>query len=120
MLLDVGLTAKRIQGGTLLSAALVWRIFGGIFTRMNIPITPKSNKVPAACTNAKVYTSEESIYNCDKFEYVKIQLECMASNRMWPELGIYVKAFSFRDASEPIGFSLLRRRNSYLLNLIQG
>ncbi len=38
LLLDVGLTAKRIKRG-LLSAGSVWRIFKGYLSHMNIPIT---------------------------------------------------------------------------------
>ena len=108
LLLDVGLTAKRIKEG-LAECRLGVEDIQGIFITHEHTDHVKKHKGQSqkACTNAKVYTSRGTIYNCDKFEYVKPeQLGCMAAQDMVRIGDICIKAFSLsHDASEPIGFS---------------
>ena len=107
LLLDVGLTAKRIKEGLAECRLGVADIQGIFVTHEHTDHVKSIRAIAKACTNAKVYTSRGTIYNCDKFEYVKPeQLECMAAQDVVRIGDICVKAFSLsHDASEPIGFS---------------
>lgn len=107
LLLDVGLTAKRIKEGLAECRLGVEDIQGIFITHEHTDHVKSIRAIAKACTNAKVYTSRGTIYNCDKFEYVKPeQLGCMAAQDVVRIGDICVKAFSLsHDASEPIGFS---------------
>ena len=71
LLLDVGLTAKRIKEGLAECRLGVEDIQGIFITHEHTDHVKSIRAIAKACTNAKVYTSRGTIYNCDKFEYVK-------------------------------------------------
>lgn len=109
LLLDVGLTAKRIKEG-LAECRLGPEDIQGIFvTHEHLDHVKSIRAVAKACGDAHVYTSRGTVNNCEKFEYVKPEkLKFMAAQDMVRVGNISVKAFSLsHDAVEPLGFSFI-------------
>ena len=107
LILDVGLTAKRIKEG-LAECRLSPEDIQGIFvTHEHVDHVKSIRAIAKACGNASVYASRGTVSSCDKFEYVKPErLKYMASQDMVRVGDICVKAFSLsHDACEPLGFS---------------
>ena len=109
LLLDVGLTAKRIKEGLAECTLSAEDIQGVFVTHEHTDHVKSIRAIAKACIYAKVYTSRGTIYNCDKFEYVKPeQLTRIAAQDMVRIGDICIKAFSLsHDASEPVGFSFI-------------
>ena len=109
LLLDVGLTAKRIKEG-LAECNLTSDDIQGIFvTHEHVDHVKSIRAIAKACAGAKVYTSRGTAGSCDKFEHIRAeQLEYMSAQDVVRIGDLSIKAFALsHDAAEPLGFSFM-------------
>lgn len=107
LLLDVGLSAKRIREGLAQCGIAPQEIRGIFVTHEHLDHVKSIRAVAKTCAEAAVYTSRGTAHACDKFEYVpEKRLHHMASQDRIAVGDISVRAFSLsHDAAEPLGFT---------------
>lgn len=107
LVLDAGVSCKKITG-TLESYGIEQDEVSGIFiTHEHTDHVKSIGALAKKLSNAKVYSSHGTVYNCDKFEKVPRERTVYMSAQDEVKRGdIIVKAFSLsHDAKEPLGFS---------------
>lgn len=107
ILLDVGLSCKKIRGGLAMHGISEDSVGGILITHEHIDHVNSIRATSKALANAHVFASRGTISNCDKFQYVpNDRLHAIAAQDERMIGDIRVKAFRLsHDASEPIGFS---------------
>lgn len=107
ILLDTGLSCKKIRGGLAIHGIPEDAVSGILITHEHIDHVNSIRATTKALANAHVFASRGTIAGCDKFQYVpNDRLHAIAAQDERMIGDIRVKAFRLsHDANEPIGYS---------------
>lgn len=107
LLLDVGLSGKRIREGLAARSLSPGDIRGILVTHEHVDHVKSIRMMARECGDARVYTSRGTAGGCPNFEYVsKDRLALVSSQEIFNIGSIQVKAFSLsHDAAEPLSYS---------------
>lgn len=109
LLLDVGLSAKRIKSA-LEQIGVPASVIQGIFiTHEHIDHVRSVRAMAAACDCADIFASRGTVYSCERFEHVdKSRIKYMKAQDMVTVGDIGIKSFGLsHDASEPISYTFM-------------
>ena len=107
LLLDVGLSGKRIREGLAARSLSPGDIRGILVTHEHVDHVKSIRMMARECGDARVYTSRGTAGGCPNFKYVsKDRLALVSSQEVFNIGSIQVKAFSLsHDAAEPLSYS---------------
>ena len=107
IILDVGLSAKRIKEGLHQVGKAPMSVKGILVTHEHIDHVRSIRAMSKCCEQARVMASEGTVNSCEKFKYVdKQRLDIVKAGDMNCIGDMEIKTFGLsHDAAEPVGYS---------------
>lgn len=107
LLLDVGLSAKKIKAGLSECGVKSEEIQAIFITHEHVDHVKSIRAMAKACNEAKVFATRGTVQECERFQYIpKDRLQFISAQDKVTIGDIDIKAFALsHDAAEPVGFS---------------
>lgn len=115
LLLDVGLSGKKIRGALAENGIPEDAVSGILVTHEHVDHVKSIRMMSRTCGNAEVLASRGTAHSCENFQYVPPERLTYFAAQDQKQIGdIQIRGFALsHDASEPIGFSF-RKDNTQI------